>query len=169
MSIEETPPPVIDTREALAYVVLRPGETRDVARLDAHADEAVRPYAAEVLRHLAGQWAPPPEPPAPRLLTTVVTVIAFTESARLDCCDEDTAYVWVRVTAWSPRRAFLTGAAPFVEAFGWKSPDLVGTRFLAELDLDNPPGNSDTAGERLEWPGLRVAPPISAEWTGAGK
>ncbi|CAL9433255.1 hypothetical protein SUDANB21_02094 [Streptomyces sp. enrichment culture] len=168
MRSEGTPPPVIDTSEALAYVVLRPGTTRDVARLDAHADEAVRPYAAEVLRHLAGQWAPEPEPAAPRLLTTVVTVIAVSDGGRLDCCDEDTARVWVRVAAWSPRRAFLTGAGPFVEAFGWKAPDLVGARFLAELDLDNPPGNTDTAGERLEWPGLRLAPPLPAEWTEAG-
>ncbi|EMF31091.1 hypothetical protein H114_00642 [Streptomyces gancidicus BKS 13-15] len=169
MSGDETAPPVIDTSEALAYVVLRPGETRDVARLDAHADEAVRPYAAEVLRHLARQWNPAPEPVPSRPLTTVVSVIAVADGVRLDCCDEDTAHLWVRVTAWSPRRAFLTGATPFVEASGREAADLAGVRFLAELDLDNPPGSSDTDGERLQWPGLRVAPPIPAEWTEAGR
>jgi hypothetical protein len=45
----------------------------------------------------------------------------------------------------------------------------VGVRFLAELDLDNPPGNDDTAGERLEWPGLRPAPPVPAEWIGGNR
>jgi hypothetical protein len=93
-----------------------------------------------------------------KLLTTVVTVLAVEEGARLDCCDEDTAHVWVRVTAWTPRRAFLTGAAPFVDAAGKPAAELVGVRFLADLDLDNPPGNTDTNGERLEWPDLRVAP-----------
>lgn len=168
MSSEETQFPVIDS-EALAYVVLRPGKTRDVTTLDAHVQDPARPHAAAVLRHLAGQWCPEPEPSAPRLLTTVVTVIAVADGGRLDCCDEDTAHVWVRVTAWSPRQAFLTGAGPFVEAFGWKAPDLVGTRFLAELDLDNPPSNSDTDGERLQWPGLRVAPPIPAECMEVGR
>ncbi|MFE2424858.1 hypothetical protein [Streptomyces hokutonensis] len=95
---------------------------------------------------------------------TVVSVIAVEEGARLDCCDEDTAHVWVSVPGWSPRRAFLTGAAPFVAVSGKAPADLVGVRFVAELDLDNPPGNDDTNGERLERPELGIAPPIPAEW-----
>lgn len=100
-------------------------------------------------------------------LKTVVTVIAVDEGGRLDCCDEETAHVWVRVTVWSPRRAFLTGAAPFVEASGRKADGLVGLRFFADLDLDNLPSNVDTDGERLEWPGLALCPPIPDEWRGS--
>ncbi|GGZ72866.1 hypothetical protein ACFOOM_01255 [Streptomyces echinoruber] len=100
---------------------------------------------------------------------TVLTIIALGDGVPLDCCDEDTAHVWVRVTAWSPRRAFLTGAAPFVEASGRPAAELVGVRFLADLDLDNPPGNADTAGERLEWPNLRPAPPLPSEWMRANR
>ncbi|MFF5655275.1 hypothetical protein [[Kitasatospora] papulosa] len=98
------------------------------------------------------------------MLTTVVTVLAVGDGGPLDCCDEDTAHVWVRVTAWSPRRAFLTGAAPFAAASGTPAAELVGVRFLADLDLDDPPGNTDTAGERLQWPNLRQAPPLPDEW-----
>lgn len=82
------------------------------------------------------------------------------DGARMDCCDEDTAHVWVRVLAWSPRRAFLTGAGPFAEAAGVPADELGGRVFLAELDLDAIPENDDTAGERLEWPGLKVAPDV---------
>ncbi|MET9321912.1 RusA family crossover junction endodeoxyribonuclease [Streptomyces sp. NPDC003038] len=89
---------------------------------------------------------------------TVVRVIAVQEGGQMDCCDTDSAHVWVRVMAWSPRRAFLTDAAPFVAASGIPADDLAGRTFLAELDLDAIPGNEDTAGERLEWPGLRLAP-----------
>lgn len=95
---------------------------------------------------------------------TVVTVIAVEEGGRLDCCDEDTAHVWVRVIDWTPRRAFLTGAAPFVAAAGKPAAGLVGSHFTARLDLWDPPGNEDTDGERLEWPDLRLAPPIPVEW-----
>ncbi|WP_405893836.1 hypothetical protein OG272_16205 [Streptomyces sp. NBC_00104] len=98
-------------------------------------------------------------------LRTVVTVIAVADGAQMDCCDTDTAHVWVRVTAWSPRRAFLTGAAPFVEVSGKASADLAGLRFFADLDLDNPPGNTDTSAERLEWPGLGLCPPLPWERT----
>ncbi|MFE6021654.1 hypothetical protein ACFQ6O_34640 [Streptomyces sp. NPDC056441] len=94
---------------------------------------------------------------------TVVSVIAVEEGGRLDCCDEDTAHVWVTVAGWSPRRAFLTGAAPFVEASGKKAADVVDEHFTARLDLDDQPGNEDTNGERLEWPELALCPPIPAE------
>jgi hypothetical protein len=82
----------------------------------------------------------------------------------LDCEDTDTAHVWVRVLGWSPRRAFLTGAAPFAAAANCDPADLPGRLFLARLDLNNPPSNEDTAGERLEWPELRQAPPLPEEW-----
>jgi hypothetical protein len=95
---------------------------------------------------------------------TVVSVIAVEEGTRLDCCDEDTAHVWVQVIGWTARRAFLTGAAPFVAASGKPAADLVGERFTARLDLWNPPGNDDTDGERLEWPDLKLAPPIPVSW-----
>ncbi|MFE4796160.1 RusA family crossover junction endodeoxyribonuclease [Streptomyces sp. NPDC056708] len=95
---------------------------------------------------------------------TVVRVLAVSEGQQLDCCDEDTAHVWVRVMAWSPRRAFLTGASPFAEAAGVPAAALAGRVFLAELDLDAVPENDDTSGERLEWPGLRLAPEIPEQW-----
>ncbi|WP_371097169.1 hypothetical protein [Streptomyces sanglieri] len=93
-----------------------------------------------------------------------MSVIAVEEGIRLDCCDEDTAHVWVTVLGWSPRRAYLTGATPFVEASGKKAANLAGERFTARLDLNNPPSNEDTNGERLEWPELALRPPIPAEW-----
>jgi hypothetical protein len=102
-------------------------------------------------------------------LPTILSVIAVEEGGRLDCCDEDTAHVWVTVLGWSPRRAFLTGAAPFVAASSKKAVDLVGEHFTARLDLDDPPGNDDTNGERLEWPELQLAPPIPAEWLNNGQ
>jgi Holliday junction resolvase RusA-like endonuclease len=94
---------------------------------------------------------------------TVVTVLDVEPMTRLGCCDEDGPAVWVKVTAWSPRRAFLTDAAPFLAVSGRAAEDLPGLRFFADLDLDNPPG-MDTAGERLEWPGLGLCPPVPAEW-----
>ncbi|MET8747222.1 hypothetical protein [Streptomyces sp. NPDC004728] len=100
---------------------------------------------------------------------SIVAVIAVKEGSRLDCCDEDTSHVWVTVPGWSPRRAFLTGATPFVEASGKKAADLVGERFTARLDLNNPPSNEDTNGERLEWPELALRPPIPAVWFGEGQ
>lgn len=90
----------------------------------------------------------------------VVRVVAVEGDVQLDCCDTDTAHVWVRVIAWSPRRAFLTGAAPFVKAAGMPADRLAGALFIAQLDVDNPPSNTDTAGERLQWPGLRYCPPF---------
>lgn len=87
------------------------------------------------------------------------------EGVPLDCEDDDTAHVWVRVIGWSPRRAFLTGARPFAQAADCDPAELAGRVFLARLDLDAIPSNDDTAGERLEWPELREAPPLPEEWT----
>lgn len=103
-----------------------------------------------------------------KLRKTVVTVLDVEPLTRLGCCDEDGPAVWVKVTAWSPRRAFLTDAAPFLAVSGRAAEDLPGLRFFADLDLDNPPG-MDTAGERLEWPGLGLCPPVPAEWLPEGE
>ncbi|MGA5202718.1 RusA family crossover junction endodeoxyribonuclease [Streptomyces variegatus] len=97
-------------------------------------------------------------------LKTVITVLAADPNTRLGCCDTDGPAVWVRVTAWSPRRAFLTDAAPFLAVSGKDVEDLPGLRFFADLDLNNPPKNDDTSGEHLEWPGLGLCPPVPAEW-----
>jgi hypothetical protein len=92
---------------------------------------------------------------------TVVRVIAVTlNDGPMDCEDDETAHVWVRVIAWSPRRAFLTGASPFARAAGKEPADLAGLRFFASLDLYDPPSNDYTSGERLEWPGLSLCPPV---------
>lgn len=100
-----------------------------------------------------------------RFLPTVVRVIAVdTDGAPMDCEDDDTAHVWVRVLAWSPRRAFLTGAQPFARAAGCAPAALEGRMFFARLDVYAPPGNDDTAGERLDWPDLRLCPPLPAAW-----
>ncbi|MFF4292191.1 RusA family crossover junction endodeoxyribonuclease [Streptomyces vinaceus] len=98
---------------------------------------------------------------------TVVRVMSVSTGQKLECGDEDSAHVWVRVAAWSPRRAFLTGAAPFALAAACPPEELTGRSFIADLDLDRPPANDDTAGERLEWPGLTLAPKIPEQW-GAG-
>ncbi|MEW2250413.1 hypothetical protein AB0907_24100 [Streptomyces sp. NPDC006975] len=96
---------------------------------------------------------------------TVVRVIAVDlDGVPMDCEDDDEAHVWVRVLGWSPRRAFYTGAQPFAEAARCHPAALTGRVFLARLDLDHPPGNDDTAGERLEWPELRLAPPLPPEF-----
>lgn len=101
----------------------------------------------------------------PTALTTPVRVLSVdVKAGQLDCCDDDTAHVWVVVTAWSPRRAFLTGAAPFAAAANCPPADLAGRRFFAELDLYNPPGNEDTTAERLEFPGLRLCQPLPPKW-----
>jgi hypothetical protein len=95
---------------------------------------------------------------------TVVSIVAVEDNyGRLDCCDEETAHVWVEVLTWSGRRAYLTGISPFMEAakkvWGKCSPhDLRDARFTAELPL-TPPGAKPEPGERLEWPGLELCPP----------
>jgi Holliday junction resolvase RusA-like endonuclease len=102
--------------------------------------------------------------PSEKPLKTVITVLGVEPVTRLGCCDEDGPAVWVRVTAWSPRRAFLTDAAPFLAVSGKDVEDLPGLRFFADLDLSSPPKNDDTSGEHLEWPGLGLCPPVPAEW-----
>ncbi|XVV35051.1 RusA family crossover junction endodeoxyribonuclease [Streptomyces sp. CA-100214] len=102
--------------------------------------------------------------PSDKPLKTVITVLGVEPMTRLGCCDEDGPAVWVRVTAWSPRRAFLTDAAPFLAVAGKDVEDLPGLRFFADLDLSAPPKNDDTSGEHLEWPGLGLCPPVPAEW-----
>lgn len=79
---------------------------------------------------------------------------------RVLSANSDTAQVWVRVEAWSPRRAFLTAAAPFTAAAGLTVPELAGRTFLADLDPAAVPGNEDTADEVLEWPRLVLVPEI---------
>ncbi|WP_328638451.1 RusA family crossover junction endodeoxyribonuclease [Streptomyces canus] len=94
----------------------------------------------------------------------MITVIGVEPNTRLGCCDVEGLAVWVRVTAWSPRRAFLTEAGPFMDVSGQAAEDLPGLRFFADLDLNNPPKNDDTTGEHLEWPELGLCPPVPAEW-----
>lgn len=97
---------------------------------------------------------------------SVLRVIAVsTDGAPMDCEDDETAHVWVKVPGWTPRRAFCTGASPFATTAQCDPEDLIGRVFTARIDLDAVPGNDDTAGERLEWPDLRLAPPIPDEWT----
>lgn len=100
---------------------------------------------------------------------TIISIVAVELNfGQMDCCDDDTAHVWVSVSGWSPRRAFLTGAAPFAAAAECTPSELMGRYFTAELDLDNQPGNEDTAGERLEWPALAECPPLPPEWATFG-
>ncbi|MFE4329701.1 hypothetical protein ACFRQM_09615 [Streptomyces sp. NPDC056831] len=103
----------------------------------------------------------------PDALLTVLRIVAVDiDGGQMDCCDTETVHVWVMVPAWSPRRAFRTGARVFLDASGLDAGALVGARFFTRLDLDNPPGNDDTNGERLEWPDLRLCPPLPESWTG---
>lgn len=103
--------------------------------------------------------------PTHRYGLSVLSIIAVSlDPMPMDCEDTDTAHVWVRVPGWTPRRAFLTGAAPFAKAAGCEPAELAGRRFFARLDLNTVPGNDDTAGERLEWPELQECPPLPAEW-----
>lgn len=100
-------------------------------------------------------------------MRTVVSIpdVEDTEThGRLDCCDEETHHVWVRVITWSGRRAYLTGASPFVEAAekAWgecRPGDLKDAHFYADLPMEPPPAVAEP-GERLEWPGLELCPPI---------
>lgn len=95
---------------------------------------------------------------------TVVTVIAVEDNCGpLDCCDEETVHVWVDVLTWSGRRAYLTGASPFLDAAGpavLENPtDLKDARFYATLPFEPPPATPEL-GEQLEWPDLELCPPI---------
>lgn len=92
----------------------------------------------------------------------VVSIIAVEEGGKLDCCDEETHHVWVTVLTWSGRRAYLTGASPFLKAVGEtvieNVTDLTGTHFYADLPFNAPPAVPEP-GEHLEWPGLELTPP----------
>lgn len=101
-------------------------------------------------------------PPMSRGRTIIRVIAVEVDGLPMDREDTETARLWVVVPDWSPRRAFLTGASPFVLVSGKDPEDLAGVRFFAELDLHNPPSNNDTHGERLEWPGLGLCPPFKS-------
>lgn len=80
----------------------------------------------------------------------------------MDCCDVDPRKVWVVVGGWSYRRAILTHAEPFLMAADTDDVmSLEGETFMASLDLSDPPPFEHEGGERLEWPDLHLAPPMS--------
>ncbi len=57
----ETRMVVVDGREALAYVILRPGPTGGTVLLEAAAKDGVdERQVAQTLRHIANQWSPRP-------------------------------------------------------------------------------------------------------------
>jgi hypothetical protein len=57
----ETRMVVVDGREAMAYVILRPTGTTGTIALEAAAEDGVdKKHVAHVLRHVADQWAPRP-------------------------------------------------------------------------------------------------------------
>jgi hypothetical protein len=105
-----------------------------------------------------------------RFLPTVVSILKAEEDHdRMDCCDDDPRKVWVVVGAWSFRRAVLTHAAPFLAAAGTDDlPSVEGRDFLCRLDLNDPPPFEHEGGERLEWPDLRPAPPMSEVYARLG-
>ncbi|WP_424639862.1 RusA family crossover junction endodeoxyribonuclease [Embleya sp. AB8] len=77
--------------------------------------------------------------------------------------DDETAYVWVCVPVWSPQRAFLTKADPFIRAAGVPVDALSALTervFVADLDVDDPPDTVGSLGERLTWPRLCATPRI---------
>ncbi|XUL90007.1 hypothetical protein ACQ86D_28000 [Streptomyces galilaeus] len=97
-----------------------------------------------------------------RTTTAVLSIVAVETGGKLDCCDTDTVHVWVIVSAWSPRRAYLTGARPFLNTVGCAPHDLVHEYFTATVPVE-PPEDIATAGERLEWQQLEVCPPLPPE------
>jgi hypothetical protein len=87
----------------------------------------------------------------------------------MDCCDDDPRKVWVVATGWSYRRAVLTHAEPFLVAAETEDVmSLEGKTFMASLDLFNPPPFEHEGGERLEWPDLKLAPPMSDVYRALG-
>jgi hypothetical protein len=94
-----------------------------------------------------------------RLFTAVVHVLHVDiRGGRMDCEDNDRNKVWVTASPWSYRRAYLTHAAPFMEAAEVSDPyALEGMSFMAKLPLTPPPEEHE-GGERLEWPELSPAP-----------
>lgn len=95
---------------------------------------------------------------------TVISIVAVEDNyGKLDCCDEEEFHVWVQVLTWSGRRAYLTGASPFMEAAGLTAQDVFGLtqkHFYADLPLEPPPAEPES-GEQLEWPNLELAPPLN--------
>lgn len=93
---------------------------------------------------------------------------AETDGDRMDCCDDDPRKVWVVIAGWY-RRAVLTHAAPFLEAVGTDDVmSLEGKTFMASIDLLNPPPFEHESGERLEWPDLKLAQPMSEVYKALG-
>jgi hypothetical protein len=105
-----------------------------------------------------------------RFLPTSLHILkAEIDHDRMDCEDDDPRKVWVVVGSWSYRRAVLTHALPFLEAAGTEDVmSLEGQVFLARLDLENPPPYQHEGGERLEWPELELAPPMSEVYARLG-
>ncbi|MEU9400585.1 NUDIX hydrolase [Streptomyces sp. NPDC048242] len=61
MSSEQQPHlVVVDGREALAYVIVRPGQRDGTVSLEAGSKGLPKPAAAHVLRNVADKWAPRP-------------------------------------------------------------------------------------------------------------
>lgn len=95
-----------------------------------------------------------------RRFPAIVSIVHVdVRGGRMDCEDDDPYKVWVTATSWSYRRAYLTHAAPFMEAAKVSDPyALEGMHFIAKLPM-TPPDVDHEGGERLEWPELRLAPP----------
>lgn len=103
------------------------------------------------------------------LPSSVYILKAEEDHGRMDCCDDDPRKVWVVVGGWSYRRAVLTHAAPFLEAAGTEDlASLEGEHFMTRLDLRNPPPYEHEGGERLDWPELTLAPPMSEVYARLG-
>lgn len=52
----------IDGRDALAFVIIRPGSTDGAVSIEAAAEGLSKAAAAHVLRHIADQWERASEP-----------------------------------------------------------------------------------------------------------
>lgn len=96
-----------------------------------------------------------------RFLPSPVYILKAEEDHdRMDCEDDDPRKVWV-VASWSLRRAVLTHAEPFLRAAGATDVmSLEGKHFMTRIDLGDPPPFEHEGGERLEWPELKLAPPM---------
>jgi hypothetical protein len=49
----------VDGRDALAYVIIRPGKDGESVMLEAAANGISKAQGAYILRHIADQWDPP--------------------------------------------------------------------------------------------------------------
>lgn len=77
MTSEDTKLVVIDGSDALAAVLIRPGNTAETIALEAWAKGIDKPYAAHVLRHVADTWDP-------RIGRNAVLAAIVAERARQD-------------------------------------------------------------------------------------